>query len=85
MASKQEVKDQLRANTKEAKSLGLCGVPSYRVLERERGGWKAVGGVVWGQDELGVVMDLVGGWREGDKGLAGVDVDERGQGREMKL
>ena len=27
-------------------------------------GWVVQGGLVWGQDELGVVQDLVAGWRE---------------------
>ena len=27
-------------------------------------GWVVNGGLVWGQDELGVVQDLVAGWRE---------------------
>jgi hypothetical protein len=26
--------------------------------------WAVNGGLVWGQDELGVVLDLVAGWRE---------------------
>src|SRR4051812_40926400 len=30
-ASSQPVKDQLRKNTDEAKELGLCGAPGYRV------------------------------------------------------
>jgi len=27
-------------------------------------GWVVNGGLVWGQDELGVVQDLMAGWRE---------------------
>jgi hypothetical protein len=26
--------------------------------------WKANGGVVWGQDEMNVVLDLIAGWDE---------------------
>jgi 2-hydroxychromene-2-carboxylate isomerase len=80
-ASKQEVKDQLRVNTEEAKRLGLCGVPSYRVLEKQGGEWKPVGALVWGQDELGVVMDLIAGWREGDGGVADVAPEVKWEGR----
>jgi 2-hydroxychromene-2-carboxylate isomerase len=81
-ASKQGIKDQLRANTEEAKKLGLCGVPSYRVLEKEGSGWKLAGGLVWGQDELGVVMDLVAGWREGEGVVADVKgADSKGGAR----
>jgi hypothetical protein len=40
-------------------------VPTYRVLEAtSQEGWVVKGGLVWGQDELGVVQDLVAGWRE---------------------
>lgn len=63
-ASEKNVKDQLRRNTEEAAKLGLCGVPSYRVLEMKGGEWAPAGGLVWGQDELGVVEDLIAGWRE---------------------
>jgi hypothetical protein len=35
------------------------------VLEKtNEEGWVVNGGLVWGQDELGVVQDLVAGWRE---------------------
>lgn len=64
-ASSQQLKDQLRANTDQALKLGLCGAPTYRVLEKtNEEGWVVNGGLVWGQDELGVVHDLVAGWRE---------------------
>ena len=64
-ASQQRLKDQLRANTEQALKLGLCGVPTYRVLEAtSQKGWVVKGDLVWGQDELGVVLDLVDGWRE---------------------
>lgn len=63
-ANSDEIKKQLRACTKEAKDVGLCGVPSYRVFKRSSGGreWKSAGDIVWGQDELAVVEDLIAGW-----------------------
>ena len=81
-ASTQEIKDQLRRNTDEARELGLCGVPSYRVLEKDSGGsWKVCGGLVWGQDELAVVQDLIAGWRaENMKDIADVSREHKGKG-----
>jgi hypothetical protein len=53
----------LRELTAEAKAVGICGVPSYRVFKpKENGGWIAKGGIVWGQDETNVVEDLIAGW-----------------------
>jgi 2-hydroxychromene-2-carboxylate isomerase len=57
------IKAKLRELTAEAKSMGICGVPTYRVLREDgAGSWKPVGGLVWGQDETNVVEDLVAGW-----------------------
>lgn len=65
-ASSAEIKAELRKRTQEAKDVGICGVPSYRVFRRKtgqgEGEWRQVGGIVWGQDELAVVEDLVAGW-----------------------
>jgi 2-hydroxychromene-2-carboxylate isomerase len=62
-ANEPVVKAKLRALTAEAKDSGLCGVPTYRVLRQSNDGdWKAVGGLVWGQDEINVVEDLIAGW-----------------------
>lgn len=62
-ANAPEVKSKLRQTTAEAKALGLCGVPSYRVLrQNSEGKWVLQGGIVWGQDELNVVEDLIAGW-----------------------
>lgn len=62
-ANTPEVKSQLRNATAEAKELGLCGVPSYRVLrQNDDGEWVLQGGIVWGQDELNVAEDLIAGW-----------------------
>lgn len=64
-ANSTEVKNQLRENTAEAKRLGLCGVPSYRVLRQNSNGdgeWIEQGGIVWGQDETNVAEDLIAGW-----------------------
>jgi hypothetical protein len=53
----------LRNLTAEAKALGICGVPTYRVLRQaSSGGWSLAGGIVWGQDEMSVVEDLIAGW-----------------------
>jgi hypothetical protein len=44
------------------------------VLEKtNEEGWVVNGGLVWGQDELGVVQDLVAGWRE-EESLTVADV-----------
>ncbi|KAK3670363.1 hypothetical protein LTR78_009716 [Recurvomyces mirabilis] len=61
-ASSDQYKKALRALTQEAKQIGLCGVPSYRVSRRSSGqSWKQAGDLVWGQDELAVVVDLISG------------------------
>jgi len=66
--------------TAEAKDLGLCGVPTYRVLRQTDGGeWKAVGGLVWGQDEINVVEDVIAGWNpESSSEVAEVAKGEKG-------
>jgi 2-hydroxychromene-2-carboxylate isomerase len=57
------IKTRLRELTAEARALGICGVPTYRVLrETGVGKWEPMGGLVWGQDEMGVVEDLITGW-----------------------
>lgn len=63
-ANSQEIKTKLRNSTKEAKDAGLCGVPTYRVFRKRAAEkeWKQVGDLVWGQDELAVVEDLIAGW-----------------------
>ena len=69
-ANSPEVKTKLREATAEAKALGLCGVPSYRVLRQNGNGeWMLQGGIVWGQDELNVVEDLIAGW-DSEKSVA---------------
>ncbi|KAF2107276.1 DSBA-like thioredoxin domain-containing protein [Lophiotrema nucula] len=63
-SSQQAVKDHLRKLTQEAKDTGICGVPSYRVFrEASDGSWQN-NGVIWGQDELNVVEDLIVGWND---------------------
>ena len=59
----EDIKKALRALTQEAKDVGLCGVPSYRVFRRMTGAseWNQVGDLVWGQDELAVVEDMIVG------------------------
>lgn len=62
-ANSPKVKQELRVLTAEAKALGLCGVPTYRVfLQTPNGAWENRGGIVWGQDETNVVEDLLAGW-----------------------
>lgn len=64
-ANSDEIKKSLRARTAEAKEAGLCGVPTYRVFHRRAGSgaqWQQIGDLVWGQDELPVVEDLIAGW-----------------------
>ncbi|XP_073256648.1 2-hydroxychromene-2-carboxylate isomerase-like isoform X2 [Porites lutea] len=51
----QQVKDRLRKNTERAFEAGLCGVPSYQVND---------GSVIWGQDRLNIVADLLCGWED---------------------
>lgn len=81
-----EIKNQLRANTKEAKDLGICGVPTYRVFRRKVGGgeedWKQHGDFVWGQDESAVVEDLISGW---DDRMGGVARVGEGEGKRSRL
>lgn len=79
-ANSDEIKKQLRACTQEAKAVGLCGVPSYRVFRRLSSGseWEQVGDIVWGQDELAVVEDMIAA--ADDSGTAHVEAgraDER--------
>ena len=65
-ANSPEIKQDLRARTKEAKDTGICGVPSYRVFKRRIGhgdqDWKLASDIIWGQDETVVVEDLISGW-----------------------
>ena len=62
-ANSSEVKAKLRAATAEAKTLGICGVPTYRILRQShKGDWAHDGNIVWGQDETNVVQDLIAGW-----------------------
>lgn len=73
-ANSAEIKNRLRTLTQEAKDAGICGVPSYRVFRKTNatGEWIQVGGIVWGQDELGVVEDLISGWDESSDEIATV-------------
>jgi 2-hydroxychromene-2-carboxylate isomerase len=86
-ANSPQYKNELRARTKEAKDTGLCGVPSYRVFRRQtgEGGWKLAGDIVWGQDELAVVEDLIAGWdgRRSVKEVEGESDGGRGGGAKL--
>ncbi|KAH0842254.1 hypothetical protein FOPE_07357 [Fonsecaea pedrosoi] len=75
-ASTPQVKEQLRTNTQDAIDAGICGVPSYRVFDKTDQGWvncAPESGVIWGQDELVVVEDLVAGWKERESSVGGYD------------
>lgn len=74
-ANTPEIKNRLRALTGEAKQVGICGVPSYRVFRKANatGEWTQVGGVIWGQDQLCVVEDLLSGWDESSGEIATVE------------
>lgn len=62
-ANEPKYKAELRARTQEAKDIGICGVPSYRVFRKGGGGaWKQQGDIVWGQDLIGDVEDYIAGW-----------------------
>ena len=93
-ANSADVKAELRARTKEAKDTGICGVPSYRVFRRKVGGgeWKLVSDIVWGQDEIVVVEDLISGWdgeervkEEGVEEVAGTGGGAAGEVSRAKL
>ena len=68
-------KAKLRANTLEAKEVGICGVPSYRVFQRKVGeyndAWNRIGDIVWGQDLLTDVEDYMAGWDGKEKASVG--------------
>lgn len=78
-ANSPEIKQSLRARTAEAKEVGICGVPTYRVFRRRAASndqWQQIGDVVWGQDEVSVVEDLIAG--SDGHSIASVDTrDER--------
>ncbi|KAJ4303339.1 hypothetical protein N0V90_002232 [Kalmusia sp. IMI 367209] len=63
-------KERLRELTAEAKELGICGAPTFRVLRPAGDGeWDHVGGIIWGQDELNIVQDLIAGWDHADTAI----------------
>ncbi|KAF2214389.1 hypothetical protein CERZMDRAFT_37374 [Cercospora zeae-maydis SCOH1-5] len=84
-AHSEKIKQELRARTKEAKDAGICGVPTYKVFHKKLGSpastWKQSGDLVWGQDEIAVVEDLIAGW-DSSTGVATVQ-EERA--RDSKL
>jgi len=53
-SNQQAVKDQLKDNTLQAQTMGACGVPTFIVNDQY---------IVWGQDRLDVVADLLAGWK----------------------
>lgn len=62
-ANEPAAREKLRENTAAAKLIGICGVPTYRILRITGNGyWEPYGGLIWGQDEINVVEDLIAGW-----------------------
>jgi len=53
-AEEATIKDKLKQNTEEAIKSGVCGVPSFQVNG---------GDIIWGQDRLDIVADLLCGWK----------------------
>lgn len=49
----QFAKEKLRENTERAHKLGVCGVPTFQVDDGE---------IIWGQDRIDTVLDLLAGW-----------------------
>jgi len=49
-----EMKEKLKINTVRAKEEGLFGVPTFQINDKE---------LVWGQDKLNLVEDMLCGWR----------------------
>ncbi|XP_062521213.1 uncharacterized protein LOC134196160 [Corticium candelabrum] len=58
VAGRADVKEQLKINTSRAVAAGACGVPSYMVNDGPT--------VIWGQDRLNVVADMLCGWKDED-------------------
>lgn len=58
-ANEQDTKQRLRDLTEEVQSLGACGAPTFLVLDPD--GEKV--SLIWGQDRLNVVADMLCGWR----------------------
>jgi 2-hydroxychromene-2-carboxylate isomerase len=58
-AQSQDVKEELRQRTNEVQELGGIGAPTFQVLDPEG---KSVA-ILWGQDRLNIVADLLCGWR----------------------
>lgn len=53
LAESSEIKQILIDNTQFAENSGCCGVPSFKVDDNS---------IIWGQDQLNIVQDLVCGW-----------------------
>uniref|UniRef100_A0A1D1YP08 2-hydroxychromene-2-carboxylate isomerase n=1 Tax=Anthurium amnicola TaxID=1678845 RepID=A0A1D1YP08_9ARAE len=52
------VKDKLRENNEQAIKLGIFGAPMFQVDDGE---------LIWGQDSINIVLDLLNGWTWQDK------------------
>ncbi|KAJ7535596.1 hypothetical protein O6H91_12G039600 [Diphasiastrum complanatum] len=68
-AESKEIKELLRKHNDEVLALGACGAPTFQILDPDG---KQVA-LLWGQDRLNVVSDILCGWRpksETEKGLS---------------
>lgn len=52
-----EIKAALRRNTDAAREVGACGVPTFEVRRPDRDPL-----LLWGQDRLGMLNEILGGW-----------------------
>ncbi|KAH7280678.1 hypothetical protein KP509_36G008800 [Ceratopteris richardii] len=64
-ANKQDTKQRLRDLTAEVLNLGACGAPTFLVLDPDG---RQVG-MLWGQDRLNVVADMLCGWHPHIEGI----------------
>jgi len=53
-AQEDQIKNKLKENNNRALAEGVCGVPSFQIDG---------GDVIWGQDRMDVVSDLLCGWK----------------------
>ena len=60
-AEENTIKEQLKLNNVRANEEGLFGVPTFQIDDKE---------LVWGQDKLDIVEDMLCGWRPDEKKFA---------------
>jgi len=63
-AETDETKTKLRKNTADAIEAGIIGFPSFQVIDAEAKSSKdKFSQIVWGQDRLDVLQDILSGWK----------------------